>query len=236
MKIFLVAIIVIVPLATFGQLQFSFRAGYGFYSMSELKTFQEGLKSDFPVVLKTTESYPPYLYYEGSGQYIIRKRLPIGISITYGSSGSRIHYSDYSGEIFADQLANYVAIGLPVGWIFSSKNTWSFQLEMKPTISFNKLALKLQSKVANQQESEKLDFKSIDISIQPGFAITKRFGQVGLLFQTGYNIALSNGNLFLKEDDEYYLVQKNGDTVSTNWAGLRIAAGMSYTFRSRKPS
>lgn len=234
MKIVLLAIIVALPLATFGQVQVSVRAGYGFYSMSELKTFQEGLKSEFPVSLRTTEAYPPYLYYEGSFQFIIRERVPLGISVTYGSTGSRLHYSDYSGEIFADQFVKYLAIGLPVAWIFPSKNTWSLQVELKPNISFNELALKLQSSVANQTEAEQLDFKSMDIGIQPGFAIIKRFGPVGLLLQAGFNIGLMNGELFLKKDDAYYLTQRNGDHVSTDWTGLRIAAGINYSFKSRK--
>jgi hypothetical protein len=229
-KVLLLTLFTFVLSTVQAQTQISFLAGYGTYSMNELKTFQKELQSQFPVEAKITDAFPGYLYYELTATTRLKSYFFCGISVSYGSTGGRIYYADYSGSMYADQRARYLTIGIPFGWnVPVQENKLKLIFQIKPAVYFGNLDVSIVSHLENQiPENEEFKFSSTNIGLQPSVQMDRRFGPLWLGIQMGYNVNVQSSNLFFKENKDYYLLNNKGDKIHANWSGLRFGVSLSY--------
>lgn len=231
--VFLILVLSISLHAT-GQGRLAFSIGYASYNQADLKEFQEDLLTEYPVDAKITESFPPYWHYDGSFDYLLNNEFIVGLVATYGSSGGRTHYEDYSGEIRNDMLLNYVSIGAVLGIVLNPEESqWQLSLELTPAISFSKMKLKFYNRVGTEQDFRNYSFKSTNWTLQPSLHLTRKLKNFGLNLQAGYCGTIVKGDVFLDGGYGAYLVNdSSGEKIHIDWSGFRIALGLSYTFNS----
>lgn len=230
MKILISLAALILPLSSFGQLGFHTQLGYGAFNMKEMKQHLNELSSSFPVEPKITDKFPGYWYYELTGSYTFRDNLYGGLSLGYGSTGGRAHYSDYSGEMAADLLVKGITIAPVVGWNFpSNKNDYTYVLQMRAGLIVGKYDLSLQSAIGTQTSREHLQFTSMNVLIEPGFRFTKMItNRLGANAYVGYNLNVENGRLYLADDREYFLQNQRQKPIHLDWTGFRTALGVTF--------
>lgn len=216
--------------AGFSQVQLSLSSGYSTYSMSQLKEFQTEMKSQFPVEAKITSSFPGYIYHEFSGAYQFGDHFLSGISLTYGSTGGKIHYRDYSGEMGNEQVAKYFEIGLPLSWkIPLQENKLNMHLQLRPSWILGNLSMSYESEINSKKAVDEVEFKSTNVGFQPSVMVERKIGPLFLFLSCAYNQNVYKSKLFFKENDDYYLLNSKFEKVRADWSGLRVGLGVSYT-------
>jgi hypothetical protein len=203
-------------------------SGYGYYSMSDLKSLQGEFKNEFPVDAKITSAFPAFWYFEGGAIQRFNEKYFAGALIGSGSTGGRVHYKDYSGEIGADQTLRYYSLAIPIGLILNPNSKFSvFKFDLRPGATFTNLSLRFYSTIGNQSSNQIVELNSLNIVLQPGFSFLKRFGNFGVEIQASYNLTLVAGKLYVKDSQNYLLNAANKE-VKADWSGFRISSGFSF--------
>ena len=91
----------------------AFWAAFGLQDskMSDLKYYQELILEDYPVPGKTTSSFP---YYTSASVGFLKQMNPtlrIGAAYGFATTGGKSNYSDYTGYITTEFLANSYRLG-----------------------------------------------------------------------------------------------------------------------------
>src|SRR5688500_12260694 len=95
----LIFILIIPCFSAIAQKSATLRMGYGTYTMNEMKSFQVDLQKQSEYPMRIIESFPAFVYYEGSLTFPLGNNFICAPNFSYGSTGGRIHYGDYSGEL-----------------------------------------------------------------------------------------------------------------------------------------
>jgi hypothetical protein len=230
MKILILFMALILPLSSFSQLEFQPQLGYGSFNMKEMTQHLKELSNSFPVEAKVTDEFPNYWYYELIGSYTFRGNLYSGVSVSYGSTGGRAHYSDYSGEVVANLLVKGITIVPIVGWkIPSKKEDHIYILQLRAGLIAGKYDLSLRSAIGTQSSEDHIEFSSMNVLIEPGFRFTKMITYfLGANVYVGYNLNLAKGRLYFEEDSEYFLRDQRHNPIHLDWSGLRTALGVTF--------
>lgn len=218
---------------TQAQFQIAISSGYATYKMEDLKAHQEELRPQFPVDAKTTVSFPGYLFYELNGGYTFNSKLFTGVGIAYGSTGGKIHYGDYSGEISLEHRLKHFTLSTIVGRKILLKDRLNLILDLQPSFIFGGLEMAFESRIGTDVEDDLTSFKSLNIAIQPNIQLERRAGPVFLFIRAGYSQNIFSSKLFLKADDQYYLLDEDGEKIRADWSGLRATLGLSYVLKSK---
>lgn len=206
-------------------------SGIGTYTMKDLKAFQKGIKAQFPFEPTVTDEFPPYFFYELSSFARPGKMFFFGFGVTYGSTGGRVQYHDYSGYLRADQLLKYLNVSVPVGVSTDLNEKVSIQFDLRPTYTMTSAELRFEQEVVGTYEDERVKFNSETLAVQPGFLLMRKFNRFGVHAQASYYASLSQGKMYLKENSDLFLVDDNDKPLYTHWDGVRISLGLSLWLR-----
>jgi hypothetical protein len=215
------------PLFACAQLQGALTAGYGFYRMSDMKTFQEELHQDLALDTRVTSSFPGYWFYELSITSILPNDMVLGGNLSYGSTGGRIHYRDYSGEVGSDQRIYFFSLSPSLGTSFTlDDESWRFLVDLKPGMVYSKFEFDVYQRIGQTRDSEDLGFASMNLSVQPTVTVQKKFGRFGVHATVGYHATVVRGKLYFEDNEDAYLLDNKGDEVYADWSGVRLGAGV----------
>jgi len=215
------------------QVEVSAGTGVGWYSMAELREFQEYLQSTFPVKAQITEKFPPYLTYDASLLCRLYRTGFIGIYYQFSSTGGRIHYEDFSGEVYSDQILRSNTLALNAGQGLEFKNNFLMRLDLHPGVTFTKLELLSVTRVGDQSYKESYKFHSINAIMQPTVELHKAWGKLGIKVSVGYHFSPFAGKLKFDENKDSYLVGRDNAPITANWTGLRLGISGRYVFHQR---
>jgi hypothetical protein len=224
-------VLLFLPASAMAQAHFSFNVNYGTYLMTQMKSLEEEIPASFPVHMKTLSNYPPYFNFDGSFTYQTEKSFFWGFVFGYGSTGGRMHYSDYSGFVLYDQRIKYFSAHGSVGLAkkYPTKNL-QLDFDLRPGIMFTRYLLVVDYEVASTTGGESNNFKSTNFVIQPTTKLRKRFGPFGVEAVLGINVNFIKGKLFLEDNKEVYLIKLSGEPVRADWTGVRLGLGACYYF------
>lgn len=216
----LTALILLLHSAYGQQPGIELKLGYSAYAMEDLSKLLTYQNSQSNIPLKTTADFPPFATF-GTRIFGKFRQLDTGIDYTYLSTGGRVHYRDYSGQIGFDQMAVAHAVGVFVGGSFVKHYHFtlrgSFLLSLySSTVNFTQYV-----SVGDYSEAKKLSTISRSVvvvpSIEPVFTLTP-------WLYTGVRIGIgldTQGSLRLKENHEAKLIDDQKEPITTNWSGFR---------------
>jgi hypothetical protein len=216
------------------QLFFSYSAGYGDYSMGNMKEIMEsaerslsnaldGLKlhrnGDFSGGLTHTFNLGGK---SGGGE--------LGINGSFYTAQSRLSYADYSGYLDYKLHTTGLRLGLFFRGHFyqvytGNHSSFSVFIELSPGLIFSKLEEKASLVIYNPEnaqpqkntENKRLDYKRF--TVMPLAGIRYSVNQwLGLNIQGGYDWYPNSGGL-KKPDDPM------------DWSGFRISGGISFVIK-----
>jgi hypothetical protein len=196
-------------------------------SMSE---HQSDLRKDLPTDVKMIETFPSYWYYELTVQGILTKRLKLGGLLGYTSTGGRMHYGDYSGEVSCDQMLKAIMLGVEFNVQVNRSERFPLHFGLKGGTISSYYDLDIALRVYDDEDTDHVAFRSTNIFIEPGFKMSAHLYKIlSAHVYTGYNVNPYKGVVHLK-DSKTYLLNDAKEEVKIDWSGYRVGAGIALTF------
>ncbi|MGC4023180.1 MAG: hypothetical protein QM734_15175 [Cyclobacteriaceae bacterium] len=161
----------------------------------------------------------------------------MGGSFSYGSTGGRIYYSDYSGSLWFDQLLSNYSFACIVGKsVDLGKGKFSLQGDIRPGITITNLKLTGNEILGSKADNFSNSFRGVNLTAQPTLSLVGKFGKVSLNAFVGYNFALQLGDLTSTDNSGGTLVNNHDQKIYADWSGLRAGGGLSFQLRSKPQS
>ncbi|QQS35988.1 MAG: hypothetical protein IPM56_17395 [Ignavibacteriales bacterium] len=217
------------------RLQFFVKAGYNFFTMKDMKDLQNEFLNDMKLTGingAVTESYPAQPGFQ-FGFLLPIKRDPeddilLGAFMDFASTGGRVHYSDYSGEIKYDQIATSFSLGALLQINMTRSDPFIMDLCISPRVIFSTLNNEFLTRIGDTSQKETFRFTATSIAIEPGLTPAVKFGALYVGLPVTYLLSFRSFLLYEKYS-EAYLVNKNNDRLTIDWSGFRAALMLKYS-------
>jgi hypothetical protein len=204
---------------------------YGTYSLRGLKEFQDDLKATVNFVpSKKVETFPAWFGQDLAASRTIRK-IEVGTFISYNSTGGRIHYEDYSGEIKFDQLIRAISAGFSFAVIVQENDKYQLRTGLRTGFSFTNLKFRNDVTVGDEVVlRESYTFKSANINFSPLLELEYFIGKLYFSGELRYEFNVVKDPLTLNGDGNIYIPIAGGEKLKADWDGIRITAAIGYKF------
>lgn len=205
------------------------KAVAGNYQMEDMKKMQRQfeatfLSNDIDIPVSVVSSFPMSLQGELGIDYTLRDGLRLGGFANYAVTKGQVSYSDYSGSLAIVQDLKRVLVGARIIHDMGD----NFSLYGKVGMNWTRLAIQTETELigVGSSEEEAVDVQSFGVAIEPGIQWSKKFNRIKIEANAGYEGNISGK---LKNDDEAYLMDNNGDPIKANWSGFRIGIGLGFS-------
>lgn len=194
-------------------------SGINFFNMKDLKEFQKTMNVEW-LGTKTLKSFPSYYNYQLQAAFLFSRHIVGGIYTDYTSTGGRLDYKDYSGEIRYDQVVSRLSIGA----LFEYKifNAGMFSIDLSSKISYQASKLKFESllQIQGDKQTGTSEFTSDGIGIEPGAAAGFTYSFFLIRLEAGYQLSFS-GNYTSKEHKLNTVSETLGD-IKPEWNCFKL--------------
>lgn len=201
------------------------RLGYGNFQMKSMKELQQSIISRSGVNAKATDTFGPYFQYGLSVVTDLDEKARAGVFVERGSTGGRVAYKDYSGELQFDNLVSYNAVGAQIYSHMPIRNSQvSFVSGIEASVLFSRLRMEGYSRLYNTSESSEEKFNSTGIGLKPFVGLQYPILNIPASLTLGY-LASRNGPFHVPGERDQVLVRDNNTTdnkLEPGWNGLRI--------------
>lgn len=228
-KVLILLLIVCALPSAKSQVGFGYRIGHGSYKMSAMSSLlvqiQRDLQQEFPVPMMVTDDFPNHYNHFAEVSYS-KRNSDLGVNFTYLSTGGRVAYSDYSGELAYNLHAVGYRFGLHYRNFYFQTNpdqdkNLSLFIELSPGITQNDISSQgyYRTETGRNELAEKymINSKSTGLSINTYNGIQWNIiRSFGINLGVGYQAELS-GKV------------KDSDT-KIDWSGVRVGLGLNYKF------
>lgn len=231
MKIAVVFLLTIFPGYCFSQLHASFSTGIAGFDMKDMKKHQLEIKAQFPTDVRIVESFPAYWFYKGSLSGEITNALRLGGAVGLTSTGGRLSYRDYSGEIECDQSTTAWMAAVQSELLLNPDGKLPISFAFETGAAFGRYNVDIAVELNNTRESEAISFRSTNIFVEPGMRAYKSIaGPLSASLNAAYHFTLFKSRQSLAENSELFLLDDSGNQVRLDWSGVRIGIGLSLSF------
>ena len=224
--------LIFLSLINYGQeINFGLQVGYGNYKMTSLQNLTQSLAAPLPShEAAIISEYPPNVYLQAEANLtFIDNKFSIGMVASVNSTGSRVHYSDYSGSYrFDAMLSDYT-----LGSIFKARLFRFSKIDIKAYSEFGFSSTTLTIEEYFQIDSEiygrRQSYDSSPAYLEPGLRANYSFGAFELGISAGY--AINIGDTFTIIGNEIVILANpyTRETIVADWSGLRL--GITASFR-----
>ncbi|MCY1721462.1 hypothetical protein OU798_13990 [Prolixibacteraceae bacterium Z1-6] len=209
------------------NINFELNAGYGFYSLNDIKNFQKSLLDAMNLPnLKAVETFPNNIFYSASVNYMVTPRISVGIGFASATTGGRNHLADYSGEYKLDMILKGYTTGLKFQYALFMDNKFGLWLQLEGGASESLLRID-ETIIVYEEEivNENMKLEGAGIFVEPSLKITRNvFDRLNVHFCAGYNYTFKNDMKLHSEKTD----------IEANWSGVRLLLGMDYTLNFKK--
>lgn len=233
-KIYILLIVLLIPVDDLvGQTRFSvgISAGYATFKMKSLADYQQERLGQYDTPVKITDNFPGYLNYSANFM-ISRPSIFYAFYLGHTSTGGRIHYSDYSGEVSSKMFAKMTFLGAGIAaQIFQIKSTKVF-LGGNLLVYLDKLKMTEHEIVYDTDRNYKssVTLESLNLAAGPLLEAQREVKKILFKINGSYELHLP-GRLTLDGAQDYYLKNSAGESVKIDGSGLRFNIGVSYLLR-----
>ncbi|MDD4144678.1 MAG: hypothetical protein PHN68_08585 [Prolixibacteraceae bacterium] len=224
-KIITIIVFIIITYNSFAQLSIEANYGIGSYSLNDLRDMNAEILKNLPVQGKITDDFPMQPFYGIGIFYQTTDIISLGVTGYYNTTGSRISYKDYSGELKADNILTSWSPGIAVRFKLMDKRLNLYE-ETRISCAFSKL--EMNEKVISY--TDEMTFKSAGLQIEPKFKLTYDLSNMEFGINAGYLIDSGGKNRLVGDRDAILQFNNSKDPVKTNWSGVRLSASVSYLF------
>lgn len=203
--------------------------GWGTYNMKDLKNLVEASEQSYPVSVKTTDNFPPYINFKLDVLTPVGKHFRVGISSGYQSTGARNHYADYSGYVKEDFTTQAVNIGAIIGYTQAFNDKFSLNLELMGGSKFSCFEYDGELTIYEVDDSAgAYKFNANSVWFEPQILLERTIASRFSLFVSAAYEFDFGGKLAYKDSPSDYLQAVDGGVARIDWTGMRLGLGVSY--------
>ncbi|WP_299762572.1 hypothetical protein [uncultured Pontibacter sp.] len=199
------------------------RLGFGTFRMSSLKELQQTVISNSGVSSKAVDTYNPYIQFGLGVVKEMDENTAIGLLLERGSTGGRVAYEDYSGELLFDTPVHYNAIG---AMIYTHNAIATSNLEFVAGVELNvflsQLKTETYARLYDATETDEDKFNSKGIGLKPYMGLQYPAFNLPLKLTVGYMASASQAFHVPGEKKQYLVRNSNSDKLEPGWSGLRL--------------
>jgi hypothetical protein len=219
-----------------GQVVVSGKVGYGFYSMSELKSYQQARLDEMTEIpAQIVDDFPAFINFKA---FILFPRTqdhyPLRWYYGFQTTGSRISLTDYSGKLTFDMTVNGHMLGMevePFSKVIFDIINFKGYICFGTTTSFLKMKDNIQ--VGTEKVEQSYLFCSHGLDIEPGLKMEYNYRRLGFGLSLGY-LQDINMTFYMKGSPKTKLGYSSYSTIHPNWAGLRTGIEISFDLSADK--
>ncbi len=212
--------------------RFGFESGFGTYQMTDLKNYMNDVIQDNVLQPKVVTNFPAYLYFQPSISFC-RESHNWGFNIGLVSTGARASIRDYSGEYRYDNKAVGFAPAFFEELLFYNKEKLSLYLHADVGLIYSNVQLSEYFMVNTQEYTdESIKIISFGIFAKPVVkAIFSINDKLNIEANIGYHFDIYNGPLAQETNPfTYFRYAFFQSGIKTQWNGIRIGMGCTYSF------
>ena len=226
----IIFLLLLLPVKAFEQgLEVYGSIGAGKCNMQELKDLQQSTLYSLGIPeARIADDFPVTLHYTGDVRWRFN-RLSAGLSYYFLTSGSRICYSDYSGELNFDIIASAHSFGPSLSYALLNIDRFTVNSSINSLFSFSRVSFVDYLKIYDESETSELKTSSTSFGILPAVEACYNLSRLHMGIRMGYLLD-TKGFLHEEFNRKYYLVDKNGEKVRTSWTGYNLDFIVGYTF------
>lgn len=207
------------------------KLGYGSYDMNDLEDVQNFLidvYSQYQIPVVSVDNFPPFWNFQIQYARKLNNSFSLSGFFGYASTGGRVHYSDYSGEIKSEQLVSANFYGAGGEYIFNPAEPFKYFISFQASIIFSSLELNDMIRIYDETTSSTTKLNSTGIGIEPSAGL--EFNLMSILFRFEVGLFLDFEGTFYFEEDPDVEFKIDGNEISPNWMGYRIGFSIGYGF------
>ncbi len=193
--------------------------------MQDLRKFQDEKLSSISLPAKITDDFPWTLHYSGELNVQL-KNFYVGFAYFFLTTGSRISYSDYSGEIEMDLTAIAHGFGPSIKFPLYRTDKIYVSSRFQLPLLYSRVTEKNYIRILEETETAYYMLYSWSIALFPSIEAKYSLSRFTFALNTGYLLD-SKGRLM--EDNETTIYFTNKGYYTTNWSGLHLDFRLGYT-------
>ncbi|MBF8962106.1 hypothetical protein I0P70_02510 [Pontibacter sp. FD36] len=203
--------------------------GLGTFRMKSMKEFQQTLISRSNVNAKATDSFGPYFQLGLNAVMDLDEQTRVGLFVERSSTGGRVAYEDYSGELRYDTPVNYTALGAMLYThepILNSQLSFVAGIEASAFIS--RLRIETYGRLYNESDSSSDTFSSKGVGLKPFIGLQYPILTIPARLTFGYLASGSRAFHVPGEPDQYLVRNSDNDKLEPSWNGIRLNLSVSF--------
>ncbi len=208
------------------DIRFAVYTGYNSYNLEEVREFERQLSSWFPLqLLEPVETLPNFYSY---GLSITYKRVLkiLGVNYSFHSTGSRYHYSDYSGETGFDTIlkANFLGVIGAYKLFTVGENIFNVYGGFSPKFTWGVYDISQYLHSWDFSSEETSEFTTRGLNTEMFIKSEKELGPIIIFLKSGYDFTLLSRVYYEGERD--FLIGGPDDKSFVDFSGFRINFGL----------
>ena len=209
----------------------SVKAGYGAYGMNDLERIQNFLveyyaQQQLPV--SSVDNFSPYWNYQVQFSRKLSESFNLKGFYSFASTGGRVHYSDYSGEIKSEQIVSASFLGIGLEYFFNRMESFRYFTAIQTSVVFSSLDINDLFRIYNQSTKDVTQFNSTGFGIEP--LVGAEFDIMSILFRLEFGFLFNASGAFYFSEDSDIELKIEGKEISPNWMGYRIGFSIGFGF------
>lgn len=192
------------------------------FAMDDMKYLQENILGSYPVEGAVVSSFPPY--FTGSF-YVVRQfltHLRGGAGYAYTTTGGRLDYTDYSGNIETNMTAISHRLGITLNYSLVGSNRLDLSLYGKLDANLTNLDISSNVRVLGLISRVENNYRSLSPNGSAGLELLYKFKDSAIGLEAGYLVDLA-GDLSNKASGTDLLDPNDRERILTSdWSGWRV--------------
>ena len=171
---------------------------YGTFKMNSMKDLQEDMtlwykNNNNPS--KIVNNFPAYVGYNVLAGYSVSPRVDLGGRFQYTSTGGRIDYGDYSGQVRYDNLLRSNSIGIFTTIRLANSPRWPVYFSFATGAARTSLKIVNYFRLLDNSSSYRLSYRSINYFFNPAFNFNRKLNDHFRMYvSTGYEFQIDGSS------------------------------------------
>jgi hypothetical protein len=192
--------------------------GVGQCRMEDLRDIQDMKLASISLPAKIIDDFPWTLHYSGELN-IQLKNFAVGFGYTFLTTGSRISYSDYSGELTLDLTAISHGLGPSIMYpVYKTEKIWVGPRVQLP-LMFTRVTEKNYIRILDETDTDTDKIYSSSIGLFPSIEAKYILSRLSFGLKIGY-LFDSKGRMV--KDKQMTIYFDNKDYYTTDWSGFHF--------------
>ncbi|HEV8539022.1 MAG TPA: hypothetical protein VGR15_08915, partial [Bacteroidota bacterium] len=178
-----------------------------------------------------TEAYPARVGFQAGFLVPVNstatRDILIGGFLDYSSTGGRVHYADYSGEVRNDHILSAYSIGTTLSGRIRNLKPLTLDFGLGARLVISKFKNEFSSTIGTSTNNLVLDFSSTGVGFEPGIAPSVSIFGANLGATVSYMFYIPT-RLNSDQFKDAYLTFNRGGEVTIDWSGPRLGVIVGY--------